>query len=334
MSAAALIERGPLRLFIKRHHHHVHDVEDLRVEHAFNRHLRSGGIQMPEILRTSDGDTVIEIGAYTYEVHEAVRGLDLYRDAPSWSPFHRVEHARAAGKALAAFHEAALGFDEPSRSSALLRDSVEIITSIDPSLALQEWISARPALRMALRDRNLVGDFDAHLEAPLRRAAASLSVLSQQWTHGDWHASNLTWTSSGADASVAEVFDLGLSNLTFAAHDLALGIERNGIDWLDLAEVGRISFDAVAIAELISGYDRERPLSTLEKTALLATLPVVHVDYALSELDYFATIAQRPDDFNAAYDYLIGHAAWFETNDGSALLELVANALGGESQTR
>jgi Ser/Thr protein kinase RdoA (MazF antagonist) len=313
---------------MKRHHHRVRDIADLRVEHAFNRHLRDAGIRLPEVLQTASGDTVVEKGAYLYEVHAELLGLDLYRDALSWSPFFRVEHARAAGKALAEFHQAAHGFDEPPRSGGVLRDSIGFITAEDPLQALHDWLSTRPALVVALPEQNLVSDFAAHLDAPLRRAATTLAAISPQWTHGDWHASNLTWTSIGPDAAVAEVFDLGLANLTYAVRDLALAIERNGIDWLDLAERGVIGLDGASIAALIGGYQEQRPLSSLERTALLEVLPVVHVEYALSELDYFATIAERPDDLKAAYDYLIGHAAWFETDDGQTLLASLRSTLG------
>jgi hypothetical protein len=37
------------------------------------------------------------------------------------------------------------------------------------------------------------------------------------------------------------VFDLGLSNRTFAVHDLAVALERSTVDWLDLAGTGLVA---------------------------------------------------------------------------------------------
>jgi hypothetical protein len=50
--------------------------------------------------------------------------------------------------------------------------------------------------------------------------------------------------------------------------------------------------------------------------------PVVHVEYALSEVEYFADVVSSPANADLAYDgYLLGHAAWFATPDGAAVLD-------------
>jgi hypothetical protein len=50
-------------------------------------------------------------------------------------------------------------------------------------------------------------------------------------------------------------------------------------------------------------------------------LPVAHVEYALSEAEYFAGVVSAPALADLAYDgYLLGHARWFATPDGCAAL--------------
>jgi Ser/Thr protein kinase RdoA (MazF antagonist) len=264
---------------------------------------------------------MVERDQFIYELHAPLRGIDLYRDAVSWSPFGCEQHARAAGFALARFHRAARDFALPPRPRGVLRDAAELSRSHDPLRSLDAWFRDRPALHTALMSRGFDRDFSIHLKAPLGRASEAVSSMTSQWTHGDWHASNLSWSSADPSATVVEAFDLGLSNRTFAMHDLALAVERNTIDWLDLANQGALSVDLAAIDAMLSGYAAHCPLSSAELGALVAVLPVVHVEYALSELEYFAAIANHPNDADLAYAYLIGHATWFSSDAGAALLE-------------
>ena len=55
--------------------------------------------------------------------------------------------------------------------------------------------------------------------------------LAPLWTHNDWHASNLLWSSREPHAEVASILDFGLSDRTSAVYDLATAIERNTIPW-------------------------------------------------------------------------------------------------------
>ena len=145
--------------------------------------------------------------------------------------------------------------------------------------------------------------------------------MGRLWGHGDFHPSNLTWASASPDADVAAVIDLGLANRTFAAHDLAVAIERSAVAWLDLADTGQAGVDIPAVDALLDGYEAVRRLTQAELLALPRLLPVVHVEYALSEVEYFASVVRSPDNADLAYDtYLIGHTSWFGGPDGSALL--------------
>ena len=80
--------------------------------------LREHGAPLPRVLAASSGETAIESGEWTYEVHEVPEGLDLYEEALSWTPFRSAAHARSAGEALARLHLASQGFDAPRAQGA------------------------------------------------------------------------------------------------------------------------------------------------------------------------------------------------------------------------
>ncbi len=322
MSAAGLIRRGGVDLFVKRHHVTVRTAAQLAVEHAFIGRVRARGIPAPAVLRAADGSTATQLGDFVYEVHELAGGLDLYRDAVSWTPYTSLGHARAAGEALARLHGAADRFPLPARSPAVLTSGCEIIVAADP-LAEVKWLAGRrPGLAGYLDGRAWPDDLTREVLPAIRRAAPLLAALPRQWGHGDWHPSNLTWTAAGPDAAVAGVFDFGLANRTFAVHDLATALERAAVSWLDLADAGRAEADLDAIDAFLDGYESARPLSPAEAVALPEVFPVVHVEYALSEVEYFAHVVSSAANADLAYDgYLLGHAAWFGTPDGAAVLD-------------
>ena len=321
MSAAALVRQQDGDVFVKRHDPRVRTARQLAAEHAFLSFLRERGEPVPAVRRTPAGASVVRRGGFAYEVHDLAPGLDLYRDVMSWSPFWSLRHARAAGAALARLHRAAAGFTRPARPQAVLVSSCEVITSRDPVRAIGRMIGARPGLGRALRGRSWPDDVTRHLVPRIRQAAPLLAGLTRQWGHGDWHPSNLTWASDSAGADVAGIFDFGLANRTFAVHDLATALERSTVAWLDLAESGRAAADLDAVSALLDGYESVRPLSPAETAALTAVLPVVHVEYALSEIEYFANVVASPANAELAYDgYLLGHARWFGSTDGAALI--------------
>jgi Ser/Thr protein kinase RdoA (MazF antagonist) len=261
-------------------------------------------------------------GDFVYEVHEVAPGIDLYRDAMSWTPFASTGHARAAGAALARLHRAAAGFGWPARPPAVLMNSCDVITAADPLAEVAAISRRRPGLGRYLAGRDWRRDLARDLGPAVRRAGPLLGALERQWGHGDWHPSNLTWDAAGPEAEVTAVFDFGLANRTFAVHDLALALERSTIAWLDLAESGEAGVDIDAVDALLDGYQELRPLGPAEAAALPELLPVVHAEYALSEIEYFADVVAAPGLADLAYDtYLIGHTRWFADPDGAALLD-------------
>jgi Ser/Thr protein kinase RdoA (MazF antagonist) len=333
MSAAALVRHGDATVFVKRHHLSVRIPAQLAAEHAFAGHLRMHGQPVPAVLRLADGggahgfQSVLRRGNFCYEAHQVADGIDLYRHTVSWSPYASLGHAYAAGVALARLHLAAADFGLPARPAAVLMNSCQVISAADPSAAANRLVAARPALAAYLAGRRWPADFEAYLAPLIRGAAPLLAALPPQWGHGDWHPSNLTWTSAAPDARVAGIFDFGLANRTYPVHDLALALERAVVSWLDLPETGTATADLAAAAVILDGYQTVRPLSAAEAAALPRLLPVVHLEYALSETDYFTSVVVSSAHADLAYEYLIGHARWFGQPPGAALLGFLAGHL-------
>ena len=115
MSAAALVRLGAATVFLKRHHVRVRNPAQLAAEHAFASHLHRRGQPVPAVLHWPNGPSVLRRGDFCYEAHQLAEGVDLYRDAVSWSPYLSPAHAHAAGRALAALHLAAADFPAPAR---------------------------------------------------------------------------------------------------------------------------------------------------------------------------------------------------------------------------
>jgi len=323
-SSATLAQTGTGRLFLKRHHRSLRDIAGLADEHAFIAHLANAGVPVAEVLRTDAGYSAVATGEWTWEVHREAGGSDLYRDRPSWTPYLSLDHARAAGATLARLHHAAGHFAAPARPAAPLVTSLTILTAADPILGAEAYVAARPALAAYLADKDwratlarLFDLLDADRLSPALRSEPAI------WTHNDWHPSNLTWTSDG---DVACVFDFGLSDRTCALHDLATALERSAVRWLELGQGHDATIGEPATARaLLSGYAEVRPLGRRERELLAALLPLVHVEFALSEADYFHGVVGRSADADLAwFGYLIGHAEWFLTAPGRALLAAVA----------
>lgn len=324
-SAAARVACAQGEVFLKRHHARVRSAAQLAEEHAFIAHLRAHGLPVPRVLADAGGHSAIALGEWTYEVHALAEGLDLYRDAPSWTPPLSAAHARSAGRMLARLHLAARDFPARTRSASLLVADAGVLRAPDPLAAVAQACTRRPGLAEALSTR----DWPRAL-APLLSALAALQPrLAAQpaaWTHGDWHVSNLFWDRPGAQAEVAAILDFGLCAPTFALFDLATAIERNAIAWLQPDPATRAVFPEIASA-LLAGYAERLPLAREDIALVADLLPLVHLDFALSELEYFHAVLRQPAMAAVAWqDFLLGHAAWFARPQAQALLQAIRGA--------
>ena len=325
LSAACLVETSRRTVFVKRHHQRVRSAATLAEEHAFLAHLRQHGLPVVEVLADRQGRTALAQGEWTYEVHPAATGQALYRDTMSWEPPTRLAHARTAGRMLARLHEASAGYTTVQRDTHILVARSELATAADPVAMLQAQLPQRPDLADYLARRDWQGEL-GQLFAPWLASQPALAAQPRLWTHGDWHVSNLCWSGDGDQADVTCVLDFGLAAPNFALFDLATAIERNAIAWLALERGDRAARTDIAQA-LIGGYREERPLSSDELHLLADLLPVVHVDFALSEVEYFHGITHSAHATDVAYDtFLLGHAPWFGSDPAQRLLAAIRDA--------
>jgi Ser/Thr protein kinase RdoA (MazF antagonist) len=325
-SAASVVRTNGRKVFVKRHHRNVRDKEGLLEEHRFLEYLWTHGADVPRVLAAASGKSAIELGKWTYEVHETPAGIDLYEEAISWTPFRTAGHAHAAGKALARLHQSARGFAEPMRKSRPLVASFTIFAAIDAGAAMNQYLAARPALKSYFEKRDS-GDQALELLAPFHAELLPLiPSLPLLWTHNDLHASNLFWSGATDNAQATAVIDFGLADRTNAVHDLAQTIERNIVEWLMLVndpahpEAVKIHFDH--LYALLEGYEQVRPLSDDEAAALAPMTALCHAEFALSETDYFLSVLHAEEKAPmAAEGWLVGHARWFRSAAGSSLLD-------------
>jgi len=325
-SAASVIATRKKRVFVKRHHRSVRDREGLLEEHRFLEHLFIHGTHVPRVLATTSGETAIETGEWTYEVHEAPEGVDLYEEALSWTPFRSMAHAHSAGQELARLHLGAEGFSAPRRKPRPLVASFTIFAAEDPSTELDRYLAARPALAESADARSgseealeVLAPFHAEL-LPL------LPALKPLWTHNDLHASNLLWSDGSDNAQATAIIDFGVADCTNAVHDLAQAIERNIVEWLALVEYSthpeEVPIHVDHMEAMLDGYESVRPLSAEEAAALTPMTALCHAEFALTEADYFLGVLHSEEKARvASIDYLVGHARWFRGLGGGKLLD-------------
>ena len=328
LSAAAIIELHGQHLFVKRHHQSVRTGAELQEEHRFISHLQGRGAPVAGLVATGSGATTLELEDWTYEIQTVGSGQDLYRDRVSWSPFTSTAHAFSAGRALAGLHQHAHGFNAPARSARVLVSNHRIIRAREPLQVIEALAAQRPALYDYLQGKSWRSDI-ARALSPFHEALLEAQApLTPLWTHNDWHASNLLWSDASETATVSAIVDFGLSDLTTAVYDLATAIERNTIPWLDIHDGIPGVADLTLVAALLRGYRSVRPLNAAELAALTAMLPVVHVGYAVTEIDYFHGTTRSMANADLAYHaFLLGHFGWFESAQGQALLHFVQREL-------
>ena len=332
-SAAGVVAAGEGKVFVKRHHRTVRNAEGLREEHNYMAHLRARGVAVPRVYATGSGETAVEAGEWTYEVHQVPPGVDLYEDAISWTPFFSAAHAHAAGQALARLHLASEGYAAPRRNPRPLVASFTIFSASDPAEALAAYLAARPALR-ADRDAREGGRLAIELLAPFHAEILPLlPALPPLWTHNDLHASNLFWSERGLQATGTAIIDFGLADRTHAVYDLAQTIERNIVEWLALVRdpdrTNSVPVHLDHLHALLHGYQSVRRLSRQEAASLAPMTALCHAEFALTEADYFLAALQAPDKARmASIDYLVGHAQWFRSTHGQSLLHAIRQCIG------
>lgn len=335
------------QLVIKRHHVQIRSAAALEEEHAFIRHLAQKDVPVALPLVTVSGHTAVTLNDWVYEVFPPAAGHDAYRDVMSWQPYHSVAHASAAGQALARVHLAAADDAAPTRgddhssipAGRPLISSLHAITQPDLLAALRDWSAKQPGLPEQLANRNWQEDVQTVLVPLHARLRPLLHDIVLCWGHGDWHGSNLFWqdkaethhvapysaraaqtTPESGHAQVAAVLDFGMADRTCVPFDIAVALERSMVDWLN--PTAPKVFCYAQLHAFLEGYEGTRPLTEKERALVVAFLPLVHTEFALSEVAYFGTLLRDADSCTVAYDaYFLGHARWFLQPEGQALLD-------------
>ncbi len=340
LSAAGVVNTQSGQVFVKRHHRTVRNRDGLYEEHAFMAHLLHAGASVPRVIAAATGETAIEIGEWTYEVHEIPQGIDLYEDAISWTPFCTAEHANSAGQALARLHLSAAGFHAPRRKPQPLVASFTIFAEQDARATLESYLRDRPVLDVNKAVHACCEEALVLLEPFHARLRPLLPMLEPLWTHNDLHCSNLLWSDASADARATAIFDFGLADRTNAVHDLASAIERNIVEWLQLVEDPEHPDDVVVhfdhLEALLTGYDAVRALSDEEAAALVPMTALCHAEFALSEAEYFLGVLHSEERGRMAYEgWFVGHARWFHSAAGRKLLNAIYKwAAGRKTRAR
>lgn len=310
--------------FIKRSHHSFRSVEDLVEEHHFIQFLAQQGVAVPEVLLTQHQQSAVLIDQWVYEVHKKANGLDLYVDHLSWKPFFYPEHAAQAGYTLAKIHQVSARYPvQTERSARYLVSNQRLLQSDHLSEAIQQRIQQSPALLQFFSEHPLNPIFLKELDQTHQNIKKHFQAEPKIWTHNDLHASNLLWSDATAQAQIRTVIDFGLCDYTCAIYDLAVTIERNFIDWLALEHSQQISVDESGLSAFLKAYFSIS--KAIHHPAILAELlKIVHIDFALSELEYFLAITRNIQHAHAAYeDWLIGHFNWFQGQQGQQLSEMI-----------
>ena len=279
-----------------------------------------------QVFASRSGQTAIPSGDWTWEIHEAPDAVDLYEDAVSWSPFRTSAHAYSAGAALARLHISAEGFDAPRRQPRPLVASFTIFAGNDPHSEAARYLAARPSLAHHIGVSNCTRDALELLASFHAELLPLLPSLPPLWTHNDLHASNILWSDSGDNAHAISIIDFGLADRTNAVHDIAHAIERNIVEWLALGK-DRNHPEAIPVHldllhALLDGYESVRPLSAAQSAALAPMTALCHVEFALSEADYFLGNLDSEDKARMAYyGWAVKHARWFLGSEGFTLLD-------------
>ncbi|MDT3766955.1 phosphotransferase [Gleimia hominis] len=327
MAAGSLADVDGQRVFLKRYDPTLVPTKTLKAVHKAVNQAIGNGLRAPRFLPFPSGETIALEGPWMYEMCQAARGEDRYRDQPSWSPPFTRADAREAGRTVARVRLAmeTVSTPEPREiPQGPYQNRFTLMLAQDLPQAVDRFLDDRPevAQYLAQTDRDLLADL-APLE-PLRQQACAVAGESLRWTHGDLHVSNTFWDGH----RVSDVIDFGLAYLNPPVFDLALALERHAIDWISITEGQPQSdrrFRPQVAKDILTGYSELVAFSSSEKRALGPMVALSHVEFSLDMIRYAAHApAATAGLADWAYDFsLLGHSRWFLTGEGHQFLSMI-----------
>ncbi|KXA17346.1 phosphotransferase enzyme family protein [Gardnerella vaginalis] len=336
----SLKESQSLDVYIKRCSTKVRQASTIRPYHRFAEHLLKNKISTPKYLYFNKNSeslvleknvqiegTLLVIDDCAYEVTLKASGEDRYKDAYTWDPPKTCEEAKNLGVVMAKIALASQGFDEPNpKEFNAFQSRFSLCASEDVQKAAEVWLKNRPDLAKFLKEQNRdfikdIGEF-----APTCRKIYDLGYanLKKQWTHGDPHISNFMWEGSAPSA----VFDLAMAYKNTAIYDLAMTLERNTIQWVDIANGKEDSYRTDLVEAILQGYSSVRALTDVEKELLPLVLSVSQIEQCVEFVDYYLKS-------NGSYDFKIWgydtgfleHARWYKSCFGERYLNYLTEVL-------
>lgn len=333
-SSAAIIEiRGSgIQYFIKRSHRSFRHAKDLLEEHAFIQHLAAKNLPIVVLVPSTQGETALELGEWTYEVHQKAKGIDLYHAQQSWTPFFYPDHAAKTGEFLAKLHVAAQDFPmQQARLAQYLVCNQALLESENIVEAIHQRINGSAELSSYFSNKTLDLDILNYISELHNSIKTVIQNASKIWTHNDAHASNFLWSAQSIQAEITTIFDFGLANYNSALYDFATTVERNFIDWLQLGNTQDLAIDYDGLTAFIQAYFVHQPVSA-EFSVLPTLLQIVHIDFAFSELEYFVGITKNIAHADSAYqDWFIGHINWFRSPQGQQFIRTLTDLMNNIS---
>ena len=201
-NAVVQTDRGPL--FVKRRNPRYSAEGCVAFDHSLMEYLAPRRVGTPLALRTLEGTRWLRLEGSVYEVYPWMSGEPHDR--------HSVQQVAAAGRALAAYHDAVRHFPPPAgkewpryRDPAVIRDGLR-------------GIEAEVAATLAAPDAEyLRGQVEA---VSLELTDEKYHSLPKLVVHGDYHPGNVLYQ----DGEVAGIFDLDWATVQPRVLDLADGL--------------------------------------------------------------------------------------------------------------
>lgn len=279
---------------------------DTRYRHTFMRHLGTRGLPVPPLRQGPDGFTYAVVEDGIYELQGWLDGQRLVTGGPAYSD--RMEEAAVA---LGQLHQASADFQWEPHTWPEERSPAAIAQAYCALIREQsEGEALTPGIRAGLA---------RVAEACAERFDAAVEALEAQprppelHVHGDYHAHNLAFDSSGVSA----IYDFDASHWQRRVDEVAYSLLYfTGVRWDDapgvtppLVDEG---LDILSANRFLTAYGREAPPAEGEARllgdALTLAFPVVFANGIAEDLIF-------PDDFDGTLDEAeaLGRLHWADT---------------------